>query len=937
MNWISKFLKPGWESRDAATRANAVAGSSEPALLSRLAEFARNDPAPEVRRAAVRRLSDLSLLGDRSRHDGDAEVRRVAGARLRETLVHASEAVGLEMRERYVAVEEEVELLTLVAAEAPEASLRRIALGRITRAGFLADRCLADPDPELRMALLDRLEIAALERVAERARKSDKRLSRAARERADELKRAAGDAGALAQRAQAIGDLLDQLRRERPADLASRAAELVGEWAALRPRVAEALALRVDGYARALHDAMHPRLAAESTTTAESPPEAGPAVQEARIEDAATVTMAAPTADGEATVTLPAPPSGEAGDTVAMAAPSRTESEAQAAPVAGEASADGQSGVGQAVDAPPAAATTVPRENPAAAATRARQDDARALFDTALLDWEAAIAEQRLQPAKVARARLEQAREGLGRGMDRARGARYQDLVAAHDKLSQWQRWANNKARARLCDEIEALIGSGMHPDGVANKIKDARVEWDRLELSEREPGAAGNAKPSGLDQRFRALCHRALAPAKGYFSKRDELRAKHAAEVEGLLAADDAASGPGALVARRRALGEAMRGLDEVDPRARGALGKRLRAAMAAIDERLGEQRGQAEAEKAKLLANLKRGLAQASLPDAIALCQDAQARFQRLARGSRERDAALAQALRELVDPWFERAKSEQSALAQAETARIQEATSVLADLATLAASDDETLRQAESRLLPLAERWRALAPPEPEPEAESARGGDARGRRDDNRGGRDARPRRPRRVEHPREREYDRAVASVHAARAAAEQRQRAARRGLLFDLVECCDAIEQARVRGEGVDAVLRERGERCLAAAHPSSDLRARWAAAIADGAAFDADDVAEATRSAAQLVVRAELLAGIDSPESERALRREIQMRRLAERLSGAPLAQADELDGLIEDWSVIGPVAAGAHPGHGARLRAALAAVAGKSGPPGA
>ena len=47
--------------------------------------------------------------------------------------------------------------------------------------------------------------------------------------------------------------------------------------------------------------------------------------------------------------------------------------------------------------------------------------------------------------------------------------------------LERWQRWSGNKVRGRLCDEAEALHGSGLHPDALATRVKELQAEWARI------------------------------------------------------------------------------------------------------------------------------------------------------------------------------------------------------------------------------------------------------------------------------------------------------------------------------------------------------------------------------------------------------------------------------------------------------------------------
>ena len=140
------------------------------------------------------------------------------GAEERDQVRKVAESLGREAEIDFIALYQDVLLgrLELEAAVAglDEANLRQLAFERVPRPGLLADRCVTDPDPALRRWLLDRIEdISTLERIAERARKSDKLLSRTARERVQAARLAAGDPAATAERALAICEELDSLRR----------------------------------------------------------------------------------------------------------------------------------------------------------------------------------------------------------------------------------------------------------------------------------------------------------------------------------------------------------------------------------------------------------------------------------------------------------------------------------------------------------------------------------------------------------------------------------------------------------------------------------------------------------------------------------------------------------------------------------------------------
>jgi hypothetical protein len=851
--------KPGWQSRDPSARARAVAAAPLAEIESHLADLARADESPDVRRAAVGRLDDLALLADRMRHDDDGTVRDAARQRYKDLL--ADPARGEPERIRVLHVEHDQDVLAHVAVAAGEATLRRAALERVARPGLLVDRCQRDPDPDIRLWLLSRIDApATLARIAEGARKADKVLARNARARLESLKLAAGDPATLRERAMAMCEELDALRRERPDGHAARRDALAVEWSTLSGRVDATLARRVDGYFAAFGSAPGPVLAAEP-----EPPLAAVEPEPVAVEP-------------EPPTVEPEPPAVE--PAVVDAAPEPT-AEAIAAAQAAQARAEA-----------------------AGAAREARRAEREALA-VAVAALERAIGEGKLAEARRANAALADIRDP-GREL----AARLATVREAYEKLARWQHWSNNKVRARLCTEIEALAGTDLHPDAVAAKVKGAQLAWQRLDESEAlDPDAA----PSGIARRFRGVCHRAMAPTRKYFEKRRELRGKKREEVDTLLAdaERELAADPRAAPALRRRVVEALQRLDELDPRVRGEQGRRLRAMLAKFDVVRAGREGEVEAAKRKLIANLRRETARAPLAEAIDKSTHAQAEFKRLGRASREVDDALWQELRALVNPFFEKAGAQRAAEAEARSASETEARAILAELETLG-SDPAQAAHGDSRVAALSQRWRAL------PRESQAGDRDRRGERNDrnDRGGRgsrdgrrDARPRGRDRGPPPRERwderAFDRAIERVREAQRTAA---RAAGRATLTALREAAAICAQVEDGATDRDALAASFAALALPA-DTRDAMRARLDAALARQQPADADVRAGNGEAARILAVRAELVAGTASPDSAKDLRRRVQLERLAERMRGGatmePRAEARE---ILVSWCAMGP-----------------------------
>lgn len=946
MSLFSLLRKPAWEHRDAARRAAAVAQESAPELLQKLPDLARNDPDAPVRLAALRRIDDLSLLGDRMRNDVDAGVRAAARQRYLQRLGDA--AVPAAERERVLRVEEDGDILAQLAVQAPESALRQLALERVGKPGLIAERCLKDPDPALRLWLLDRIDgVAALERIADAARKTDKTLARTARDRAFALKLAAGDARASRERALAICDELDTLRRAVADSARDHAAVLRDEWNGLRERFDETMERRVSGYFAALDATL-----------------AGP------VETRTELAPELPLPEGAAPVPAPIPdlPARET-DPALIALLGELQARAERL---GPRELDGieRRWLARLREVQPLLAEehATEREFRAlaeqlratfAAAAQAREDAATRIAPT-LDALQKALDAGQLSAARGFEAELQALRTTAGDATPRKLGQRLGDAARDLAKLAEWQHWSNNKVRARLCDEIEALAGSGLHPDAVAAKVKEAQAEWQRLDDSERAPGA--DAPVTGLSRRFRALCHRAIAPTRAYFEKRHEVRAAKREEFDALLAEIDADvnenTTPPALIAIKRRIVDHLRRVDELEPKARGDLSRRLRAALTRMDEALAAHEARSEAAKRKLLSNLKRELQHTDLETALERSRNAQAEWKRLGRAGRGVEDALWQELRSLTDPWFEQANAKDRAAADNEAAQQAEARAILDELATLAQGDAEMLRHAETRIAALNTRWRALTPPKPEfdprsddgrrrPTAAVGRGearprrdandtrgrGDAMGRGDRERSARDA----PRPRGGPDERAYDRALAQVQAAQQRARGEQAQAELQAIREAARICDALDALTADSPDTQrAALAQRFEALALPSDAQAALQARFATASDPALSLPLDGgngAEDASGMAAELAVRAELAAGIDTPAEARELRRQWQVKRLAERLGGAVASdassQTDELRGLLVRFAGLTGVPAATRTALSARFDAALEAAA--------
>jgi hypothetical protein len=276
---LSGFLnKPRWQAKEAAVRRAGVAEDDDAELLAKLSSIAREDADPGVRSAALKRLAEPALAQRNAHEDTDPGVRGDARRLWFDLLagIHAKAPSPAECQ-RLLRAQDDPALIEHIARNATDANLRAAALARVTRASLLAERATADASPELRIAALERIEDEALlDRLAERTRKSDKRVSRRARERADALRIARGDSDVAENVARTLCERLERLVREPDADAV---AQIDRQWSTIEARASERLRARYRAAHALLSASRERRADPVETVIAEGPPEAGEPVQ----------------------------------------------------------------------------------------------------------------------------------------------------------------------------------------------------------------------------------------------------------------------------------------------------------------------------------------------------------------------------------------------------------------------------------------------------------------------------------------------------------------------------------------------------------------------------------------------------------------------------------------------------------------------------------
>jgi exonuclease SbcC len=851
------FSKPRWQSKDAAVRRDAVARDDEPALRAELPRLARDDVDAGVRLAALKRVADPALAQALAHDDRDEGVRHAASALFTDLLsgAHAN-APALTERVRLLRGQDDMRLIEHIAARAPEAELRLAALARVTRTALLVERVTGDSDAGVRAAALARIDDEAqLERIAERARKTDKVTSREAGERLVRLRLARGDATTVRDHARTLCESLEaSLRRGDDTDIEA----IDTAWNAIAAQVEPAWRTRYAA-ARGLVDlSRDPQRVADlrerarereriATEIADIEQELAAATAHERREALETRfnLLAERFAEGAAhDVQGPQIVDARRVHAIAqrlhalalMPAPVAAASEPMSANVDREAAQ---------------------RREQDLAARRQHERDAEAAVHAAMaaaLDViEPAIARGDTAAIHAAWPAVAEQRKRAGTSMPPALRARHDEANAAVERLTEWQRWGDNQRRRQLCEELEALPATGLHPDAIATRVREAQTEWTRLDALEGRVASAVD----GLARRFRAACHAAIAPTRPYFEKRDALRKAHGAQTQALVerarAVDEAASSRD-LLGVRRDVAEGLRALDRVDPRERKALAQSLKDALSTLDQRVEALEKAVADAKSGLIEKAEALISEGDVRAAMSTARDLQKRWQASGNGRRARDEAQWRAFRKAVDAVFARADGERVQHQVREREAHEAAIGLCNELDALATAEAPPARGEIARI---DAAWQALGVGDP-----------ALRRRHE----------------------------AAHAAlREASDRRRRAERRGRFDTWLKHYGVVRDAERGAHGVRAT-----QDGLAALPPltvaAEAMRRRVELLAQETIANDANE--HAHRDA---LIELERFAGVDSPAGDRQRRLDLQVGMLSARLRGERAAgPAEQLEALL-------------------------------------
>jgi len=949
---FTHLFKPKWEHADPRIRRQALSSGAAPPEV--LAQAACMDEDPGVRRCAVERLTDPELLAELIGTEAETDLRQTAGRRLRDVLAEPLQA-GAPLASRLAALQHapSPELCTFLAREAQAAEIRSAALEVVQDTEILCAIAIDDPVASVRRAALERIgDPQGWETVARDARKKDKQVSRMARERLEDYRRAQAEQEAAERLCSEMEGLAaippgedsqwlirritkrwESLQYGAETRVAERFVRARQQAEAASERFAAAMSER-----RSLCDELE-RLLDGTREDAGGEPPAAEGLLAALAQAVGRWQALEPVVEDDAPLAqhfsgLVKQVQGTAGRLAkdqARCVPLRDLVAWAAECLAEPAELDEH----RVSEFEQRWARLEPPSSPRLAAAlqeefavrrdalrkRLKQQASRRIqaleeTESLLADMDGALREGELERALSLRDRIRH-RLKIAQGSDERKRAalrrRLQRMQPRLEQLREWRHWGSGNARERLCSEIEALDGSALPVAEIATRVRTARESWKRIDRAE---GPAREA----LWQRFDQACTRAYAPYRQERQEQAQQRAAHLERKQALCRELDTFERDTdwknvdwrAADRQVRSARERWRRIGAVPTKARKALEKDYRAVLERLESHLDRERERELHRRRALITRVEQLAAAADPRSASREVKEAQKNWSPSVQATPAVEQALWKQFRKACDAVFSRVREEREAADGERQANLECRTTLCEELEALLDNTAVDFRSVMQRFAAAREAWTGMGAV-------------------------------PRRRERDLEARYA-ALAKRFTSRRRQEERaaSEAVQQGL-SERSRLCDRREAGVLESILVEAARHTLVEETRQAwealapldARPEEGVRNRFELA---GRALAGDAAARSELFDAlpgnlerrrELCLQLEIAAGIDSPAGFSEARMQLQVARLANALGhrqeGADTGSAP-LRELLTQWYRTGPVAVAERDALEARIARVLA-----------
>ena len=690
MSWKAKIFKPDWESRKAEKRLQSVIKDNDQGLWNALPGIISSDPDYEVRLAGLKRLTSnkphdplkrfefmlaqfnaLPAKGetdDREQYQYFEKFKQQLTQHIQRDLLKLT--IDTEVAANYLADNASPKEIEALAKRASSINVRLAAIGKISANGLLGDIAIKEKEASLRRLAVSRIEqTSTLERVAKALRTRDKKLYQQIQERLfDSAEHNATETAD--HEAEEICRQLEQMLKAASSGVHPAPAPLVEQWNKMNTVATPPLQQRYQTLLKTI------------TTTLD-----GSAVRTTPTK--ATTTTEKPEKDVVK----------KAEDKPEKPVKAELKSEAKKAAIETKN-----------LDREKREAARQQQQNDAQLAA----DNINTKQDQLATAIEAVNLKQAVKLLQSIRKDLSSLRKNrLAKSYFSALDGRQSRLHGKVKSLRDYQHWANNKIRSEMIEELQSMSTVDMHPDAVKNTISDARKKWQTLEASEQLPGDKYFHAPASLWREFNQTCDLAFKLIQPFLEKRHEIQDEHLREDQQLLAAGKEIlqadeNSTQVLMQHQRKLRTAIRELDKIPAKQRGKTARLIRNQLDGLQKEIGAAFEDIATEKSRLIRQAEQLVHTEDKQQAINQAKQLQRQWQAAGSGSRKKEQPLWETFRSHIDPLFKEQAEQQNAAKEASRQQTSQLKDLCSQLESIAKLDATELITQSGRVQSLQHDW-------------------------------------------------------------------------------------------------------------------------------------------------------------------------------------------------------------------------------------
>ncbi|MDH3325106.1 MAG: DUF349 domain-containing protein [Gammaproteobacteria bacterium] len=184
MKLFQNLFTPKWKNKNSDTRKQALIQLSHDDNQAIFSEVVNNDTVSELRLLAVKRINSLDELVNIATHNSDDNVRDLAYRLSSQILAGISDSKRKEIINESSRIEkirliEDQKSLEFIAEKGDTSAIRLAAISKVSRESLLGDLAINDEDPQIRQHVAEKLhQKSTLDRVLKAIKNKDKHISK---------------------------------------------------------------------------------------------------------------------------------------------------------------------------------------------------------------------------------------------------------------------------------------------------------------------------------------------------------------------------------------------------------------------------------------------------------------------------------------------------------------------------------------------------------------------------------------------------------------------------------------------------------------------------------------------------------------------------------------------------------------------------------------